>query len=117
MRTAIKPRTRVNPKRNTAKSSKSPGEVRLTLYIAGQTPRSLTALSNLKRFCTNYLAAKYRLEVVDLVKNPALAKKYDILAIPTLVRSLPVPIAKIIGDLSDTERVLVGLNIQQSKIV
>jgi circadian clock protein KaiB len=75
----------------------------------------MAALSNLRRICTNHLAAKCRIEIVDLVKNPMLARKDDILAIPTLVRSLPVPIRKIIGDLSDTERVLVGLNISQPK--
>ncbi len=105
------------PRRNGGlhRSALSGTVVKLTLYIAGQTPKSMAALSNLRRICTNHLAAKFRIEIVDLVKNPMLARKDDILAIPTLVRSLPVPIRKIIGDLSDTERVLVGLNISQPK--
>ena len=117
MRWDIKPKTRAASKRNTAKDSKSGEVVKLTLYIAGQTPKSLVALSNLRRICTNHSATKYRIEVVDLVKNPALAREDEIVAIPKLVRSLPVPILKIIGDLSDTERVLVGLNIGQAKAV
>ena len=89
--------------------------VELRLYVAGQTPRSLAALSNLNKICAEYSEEKYHLEVIDLVKNPALAREHQILAIPTLVRSLPVPIRKIIGDLSDTERVVVGLDIASSK--
>lgn len=89
--------------------------IELRLYVAGQTPKSLAAISNLKRICDEYSPAQYRLEVIDLAKNPALARDHQILAIPTLVRSLPVPIRKIIGDLSDTERVVVGLDIAGSK--
>lgn len=84
----------------------------LRLYVAGQTPKSLTALANLKRICNEHLEGKYRIEVIDLMKNPQLAQGDQILAIPTLVRSLPVPIRKIIGDLSNTERVLVGLDVR-----
>jgi circadian clock protein KaiB len=84
----------------------------LRLYVAGQTPKSLAALANLKRICENHLANKYRLEVVDLVQDPALARGDQIFAIPTLVRKLPVPMRKIIGDLSHTERVLVGLDLR-----
>jgi circadian clock protein KaiB len=87
----------------------------LRLYVAGQTPKSQAAISNLKKICTEHLKDQYRIEVIDLVKNPALARDHQILAIPTLVRSLPVPILKIIGDLSDTERVVVGLDIRGSK--
>jgi circadian clock protein KaiB len=83
----------------------------LRLYVAGQTPKSLTAFSNLKKICEEHLKSKYQIEVVDLVKTPALAKGDQILAIPTLIRKLPEPVRKIIGDLSNTERVLVGLNI------
>ncbi|MBZ5642181.1 MAG: circadian clock KaiB family protein [Acidobacteriia bacterium] len=83
----------------------------LRLYVAGQTPRSLAAISNLKRICDDHRGNRYRIEVIDLVKNPALARDHQILAIPTLVRSLPVPIRKIIGDLSDEQQVLIGLNI------
>ena len=84
----------------------------LRLYVAGQTPKSVAALANLKRFCEEHLAGKYRIEVIDLVENPKLARSDQILAIPTLVRRLPEPIRKIIGDLSSSERVLVGLEIR-----
>jgi circadian clock protein KaiB len=84
----------------------------LKLYVAGQTPKSVAALANLKKFCEEHLQGKYRIEVVDLVENPRLARSDQILAIPTLVRRLPAPIRKIIGDLSNTERVLVGLDVR-----
>ena len=84
----------------------------LRLYVAGQTPRSLTAFKNLKNICEEYLKGQYHIEVIDLMENPTLARGDQILAIPTLVRKLPQPIRKIIGDLSNTERVLVGLDIQ-----
>jgi circadian clock protein KaiB len=84
----------------------------LRLYVAGQTPRSLTAFKNLKGICEEYLKGKYHIEVIDLMENPTLARGDQILAVPTLVRKLPQPIRKIIGDLSNTERVLVGLDIQ-----
>lgn len=86
----------------------------LRLYVAGQTPRSLTALANLTRFCEEHLAGRYTVEVIDLLENPQLARGDQILAIPTLVRQLPSPIRKIIGDLSNTERVLVGLDVRTS---
>ena len=82
----------------------------LRLYIAGQTPRSVAALANLKRICEEHFPGKYRVEVIDLLANPQLARQDQILAIPTLVRQLPAPARKIIGDLSQTERVLVGLD-------
>jgi circadian clock protein KaiB len=85
----------------------------LRLYVAGQTPKSLMALTNLKRICEEHLEGRYRLHVIDLVKTPQLAQNDQILAIPTLVRNLPRPISKIIGDLSDIQRVLVGLNIRK----
>lgn len=84
----------------------------LRLYVAGQTPRSLTAFNNLKEICEEYLQGKYYIEVIDLMENPTLARGDQILAVPTLVRQLPQPIRKIIGDLSNTERVLVGLDIK-----
>ncbi|HEY6216684.1 MAG TPA: circadian clock KaiB family protein [Pyrinomonadaceae bacterium] len=84
----------------------------LRLYVAGQTPRSLTAFKNLKEICEKYLKGQYHIEVIDLMENPTLARGDQILAIPTLVRKLPQPIRKIIGDLSNAERVLVGLDIQ-----
>jgi circadian clock protein KaiB len=102
-------------KNKSKKQTDSETVVELRLYVAGQTPRSLAAISNLNKICAEYSEERYHLEVIDLAKNPALARNHQILAIPTLVRSLPVPIRKIIGDLSDTERVVVGLDIATSK--
>ena len=87
----------------------------LRLYVAGQTPKSVTALTNLKRYCEEHLQGKYKIEIIDLLKNPQLAEGDQILAIPTLVRKVPLPVRKIIGDLSDTEKVLVGLDIRVLK--
>src|SRR5271157_3810407 len=84
----------------------------LRLYVAGQTPKSIAAFANLKKICEEHLKGQYTIEVIDLIENPKLAKGDQILAIPTLVRKLPVPIRKIIGDLSNTERVVIGLDIQ-----
>ena len=84
----------------------------LRLYVAGQTPKSIAAFANLKRICEEHLAGQYRIEVIDLMVNPQLARGDQILALPTLVRKLPAPVKKIIGDLSNTERVLVGLDIK-----
>ena len=84
----------------------------LRLYVAGQTPKSMTAFANLKRICEEHLAGQYRIEVIDLLKEPQLARGDQILALPTLVRKLPEPIKKIIGDLSNTERTLVGLDLR-----
>ena len=84
----------------------------LRLYVAGQTPRSLAAFANLKKICEEHLAGRYNIEVVDLVKHPQLAAGDQILAIPTLVRKLPQPLRKIVGDLRDTERALVGLQLR-----
>ena len=92
--------------------SKATELVELRLYLAGQTPRSMAALANLKKLCKEHLAGKYRIEVIDLLKNPQLARGDQIIAIPTLVRRLPQPIRKIIGDLSNTERLLVGLQLR-----
>jgi circadian clock protein KaiB len=83
----------------------------LRLYVAGQTPKSMTAFANLKHICEEHLAGRYKIEVVDLLENPTLARGDQILAIPTLVRKLPEPVRKIIGDLSNTERVLIGLDL------
>ncbi len=84
----------------------------LRLYVAGQTKKSLAAFANLKKICEEHLGGKYRIEVIDLLKNPQLATEDQILAIPTLVRKLPPPLKKIIGDLSNIERVLVGLDLR-----
>jgi circadian clock protein KaiB len=83
----------------------------LRLYVAGQSPKALTAFANLKKICEKQLEGKYSIEVIDLLINPQLGNEDQILALPTLVRKLPVPVRKIIGDLSDTERVLVGLDL------
>jgi circadian clock protein KaiB len=84
----------------------------LRLYVAGQTPNCVTAFGNLKKLCEQHMAGKYRIQVIDLLKNPQLSSGDQILAIPTLVRKLPEPVRKIIGDLSNTERVLVGLDLR-----
>ena len=94
-----------------ANSKSKPEMWNLRLYVAGQTPKSIAAFANLKKICEEHLKGQYTIEVVDLLENPKLAKGDQILAIPTLVRKLPEPIRKIIGDLSNTERVLVGLNL------
>ena len=84
----------------------------LRLYVAGQTAKSLAACANLQRICETHLAGQYRIEIIDLTKNPMLAAGDQILALPTLVRRLPKPVKKIIGDLSNEERVLVGLDVR-----
>lgn len=90
-------------------------EWQLLLYIAGQTPKSIKALENIKKYAEEYLAGIYSIEIIDLLKSPQLAEGDQILAVPTLVRKFPEPIRKIIGDLSNKERVLVGLNIKSVK--
>lgn len=101
-------------KKANGKGTKEADMMDLRLYVAGQTPRSLAAISNLKQICNEHLDGQYRIEVIDLLKNPTLARDHQILAIPTLVRQLPIPIRKIIGDLSDTQRVLIGLDVRGS---
>ena len=100
------------PDQNDQSAAAIPLRWNLRLYVAGQTPKSLIALSNLTAFCEQYLAGHYQIEVIDLLEHPDLAQSDQILAIPTLVRHLPLPIRKIIGDLSDTDRVLISLNLQ-----
>lgn len=95
------------------KDGRTEKEWELRLYIAGKTPRAVTAFRNLERICEEHLAGQYRVEVVDLLETPQLAKGDQIIAVPTLVRKLPQPVRKIIGDLSNTERVLVGLDIRE----
>lgn len=84
----------------------------LRLYVAGQTPKSIAAITNLKKLCDQHLSGRYEIEIIDLMKNPALAQRHQIIAIPTLIRQLPEPLKRIIGDLSNSEKVLVGLDIQ-----
>jgi len=95
-----------------AKAAAAKPKYDLRLYVAGQTPRSLQALSNLKKICEEHLAGNYRVEIIDLLQKPQLAAGDQILAIPTLVRTIPKPARKIIGDLSNTERVLIGLDVR-----
>ena len=99
-------------RRDTRPASDVPEQWNLRLYVAGQTPRAIAALDNLKRICEEHLAGKYTIEVIDLLQNPQLARGDQILAVPTLVRKLPEPVRKIIGDLSNEERVLVGLDLR-----
>jgi circadian clock protein KaiB len=126
---AVKPTAKSGAKpraREAAKAAKSSAPARkparprqieylLRLYVAGQTPKSLQAFSNLKRICEEHLAGRYRLEIVDLLVNPALARGDQILALPALVRQLPPPVKKIIGDFTNAERVLVGLDLRELK--
>ncbi len=103
--------------RSTKQSGSNPSDIsdawELRLYVAGKTPKSILALKNLKSLCEEHLKGKYRIEVIDLLERPQLAAGDQILALPTLVRRLPEPIKKIIGDLSNTERVLVGLDVKR----
>ncbi len=100
------PKAFIESERNQAK------KWRLRLYVAGNTPNSIAAFANLKEICENHLGGRYQIEVIDLLENPTLAKGDQIVAIPTLVRKLPFPVKKIIGDLSNRERVLVGLDLK-----
>lgn len=103
---------RTGRKKAAGKPNPNPDFWELRLYVAGQTPKSLEAFANLKKICEEYLAGKYEIHVIDLLKNPQLARGDQILAIPTVVRNLPEPVKKIIGDLSNTEKVLVGLDLR-----
>ncbi len=98
--------------KSTAAKPRGRKEWELRLYVAGQTPKSLAALENLKKICEEHLKGRYHIEVMDLLEHPQLAKGDQIIALPTLVRRLPPPLRKIIGDLSDTERVLIGLDLR-----
>jgi circadian clock protein KaiB len=100
-------------KRHATTPARQPAKLwQLRLYVTDSTPRSLTAFANLKKFCESHLKGRYRITVIDLVKQPHLAKGDQILAIPTVVRKLPKPVRTILGNLSDTERVLVGLDLR-----
>jgi circadian clock protein KaiB len=106
---AIKKKKTARPKKAASKAKK---RIQLRLYVAGQTPKSLRAFDNLNRICEEHLAGQYTLQVIDLLKHPKLSREDQILAIPTVVRRLPPPLRKLIGDLSNTERVLVGLQLK-----
>ncbi len=117
---AIKTRTKSSPKlvkkaKNGRYGSTNGERWALRLYVAGQTPRCVQAFSHLQQLCDEHLEGRYSIEVIDLLKNPTLAAGDQIIAIPTLVRKLPRPMKKIIGDLSNTEKVLVGLNLKPHK--
>jgi circadian clock protein KaiB len=105
----------VDKTKSRARKKRSSKTYELRLYVAGQTPKSLAAFANLKKICEEHLSGQYKIEIIDLLKHPQLASGDQILAIPTLVRKLPQPIKKIIGDLSNTERVLVGLDIHEQR--
>jgi circadian clock protein KaiB len=106
--------TEIRPSMTSPEDEPSQAVQILRLYTAGQTPKSIKAFANLKRICEEHLAGRYRIEVIDLIQNPQLAAGDQILAVPTLVRRLPEPVRKIIGDLSDADRVLVGLDIRSA---
>ena len=108
---ATKTKTRARP-RNPA--LRKPEIWKLRLYVAGQTPKSIRAFANLKVLCEEHLKGRYRIEVIDLMENPQLARGDQIIAVPTLIRKLPEPVRKIIGDLSDSVRVLVGLDVRKA---
>jgi len=112
---SMKARARAASKKVKANGNADLRLMELRLYVAGQTPKSLAALANLKKICAEHLEGRYKLYVIDLVKTPQLAQNDQILAIPTLVRKLPQPIRKIIGDLSDQNKVLVGLNLLETE--
>ena len=111
---SVKPRTAPKPlERSPDGRSAVPGDLwDLRLYVAGESAKSLSAVKNLRKLCEEHLAGRYRIEIVDLLKNPQLARGDQILAVPTLVRKLPEPIKRIIGDLSNTDRALVGLDLR-----
>jgi circadian clock protein KaiB len=102
------------PKRQSTPATATDGIWAMRLYVAGQSPRSAAAIANLRRICDEYVPGKYEVEIVDLLRNPELAKSDQIVAIPTLVKKLPIPVRHIIGDLSATERVLVSLELKAS---
>ena len=101
----------------TPRKGRSPGDrYILRLYVTGQTPRSTRAVENLKRICEEYLEGRYDLEVIDLYQQPELARAQEIVVVPTLIKTLPEPVRKILGDLSDKERVLAGLDLQKQAL-
>lgn len=101
--------------RRERRNNSVPMEWELRLYVAGNTPNSISAFSNLQQICEKHMGGRYRIEIVDLFESPQLARGDQIIAVPTLVRRLPTPIKKIIGDLSNTERVLVGLDLKPAR--
>lgn len=111
----MKEKPKIGTTKTKAAEAEPPVKWELRLYVVGQTPRSLMAMENLRQLCIEHLEGRYRIEVVDLLVNPYLSRDDEILAVPTLVRRLPLPLKNIIGDLSNTERVLVGLQIRPER--
>ena len=107
--------TQLSGRKSATRKAETSPKWDLRLYVAGQTPKSIIALANLKRICETHLQGEYRIEIVDVLKNPQLARGDQILALPTLVRKLPEPVKKIIGDLSHEERVLIGLDLRPAQ--
>ena len=112
----MRPTASSEKSRQSSESKKRQEVWELRLYTAGQSPKSMTAFSNLKRLCEEHLKGRYSIEVVDLIRHPQLAAGDQIIAIPTLVRKLPEPLRKIVGDLRDTDRTLVGLQLRPSRL-
>lgn len=112
MKASRSPRSRSSAKKA---ASRPPARWRLRLYVAGHTPRSLAALANLRRLCNEYLPDRHEIEVIDVVRRPELARADQIVALPTLVRRLPEPVKRLIGDLSNTQRVLLGFDLSPAK--
>lgn len=119
MKAETKTRKKASPdrpvRRRASRTKRRPAVWDLRLYVAGQTPKSIEAFANLKKICEDHLPGQYRIEVIDLLERPQLARGDQIVAIPTLVRHLPPPVRKIIGDLSNTERVLIGLDLRPAQ--
>ena len=110
---AKRPAAKKRPVKKPSNGGRKAGDWVMVLYVAGQTPKSLTAFANLKKLCEEHLTQRYRIEVVDLSKQPELARNDQIVALPTLIRRLPEPIKRVIGDLSNSERVMVGMDLKQ----
>ena len=115
MKKATAKAAKSNPEVWKVEAADDPTQWELRLYVAGQSPKSIAAFTNLKRLCEEHLDGKYKIEVIDLVTNPTLAREHQIVAIPTLIKRIPTPLRKIIGDLSDTEKTLVGLQLREAK--
>ena len=113
---AVKAVAKPAPRTTKSEAAKEEHGWRLRLYVAGQTPRSLTAFTNLKRLCEEHLSGKYQIEVVDLLKDPQRAQADQIVALPTLVRKLPEPMKRVVGDLSNIEKVVVGMDIRSMEV-
>ena len=117
MGTPARGTTRERPAAKAIPAPAALAEWDLCLYVLGESPRSVAAIDNLRKLCEEYMAGNYRIEVIDLLKKPLLSREHQIVAIPTLVRKLPVPIRRIVGDLSDTAHTLVGLDLKPAAVI